>query len=374
MSEAQSPATPMHAIWKFLQHSQESVFDLELITAVAGREVIDALLRARVLIPAGIAGAPRSDNTKLDCERLDASDELVAFDVPRLVTMLQRLYHVDGGPALFPGLGHPKGVFLLGTTPTDWSVTEVFFAPDPMNENLVWFLVGRRCVRARTLVLVPTILGVPDALLLQHHHPGKHVEVRFLEPCVNLRDGEFVMSQRAWPVESQHPPKPFCAILEGTARRNLSQPEYHALIAVGAYDLLIDKTITVAGGLYRCFGRREGQSWEARLSASELAVVVQLITSGRAMRPDEFRLQSGRQTLASRIRLIERARSKIDVDLGHRQWRLIQTLSADTARDKRYFFNPPPGFRCAILVPFGGEESSDRGGTTVVPVTEQQPQ
>ena len=371
MSEVQSPATPMNAIWRFLQQSPQSVFDLKSITAVAGREAVDALLRERILVPARVEHSPLADQSAPGLRRPGSSLEVFAFDMLQLGTMLQRAFRLSGGSALFPGVGHPRGMFLLGTSTTGGRVTEVFFAPQPLHEDLIWFLPARRHLRAYTLILVPTEAGMPDALSPQHHHDaGEHVEVCFLEDCVSLRDGQLVVSSESSPAPIAHPLKPFCACFENGIRRNLSQSQYHAMIgAAAAYGLLIDGTMTVTGGLYRGYASHNGQSREAELSAGEFSVAFKLMTSGRALRPDELR--SGRLTMPTRS--VERMRTKIDVELGYRHWRAFRTLAADSSRDKRYFFNPPPGFKYAILVPFGSQPCPEGDVATVGPDGECQP-
>lgn len=48
---------------------------------------------------------------------------------------------------------------------------------------------------------------------------------------------------------------------------------------------------------------------------------------------------------------VEAARRAIDVNLGRYQWRAVQTLRGDERETKRYLFNPPDGFRFAIVRP-----------------------
>jgi hypothetical protein len=122
-----------------------------------------------------------------------------------------------------------------------------------------------------------------------------------------------------------------------------------ALVARAAeLDLFIDTTITVDGGGHRGVRRDDrGVAEEAALTKHEAAALVELISTRKALRAGDF-ASVGVNAID---KVVERARSKVDVKQGRYKWRAIHTLAADTPEAKRWQFNPPSEMRFAITFP-----------------------
>jgi hypothetical protein len=146
-------------------------------------------------------------------------------------------------------------------------------------------------------------------------------------------------------------PMAACFLLETQGRRALSEAEYRETIANAAsYDLLIDMTRTVAAGRYLA-GRssQAGDFEEVRLKTKFAAIWVEFVERGCALRPTQLKSVSVNHP----DKLIEQARSELDLRFSRYAWRAIHTLRADSREAKRFHFNPPEGFRMAILLPPG---------------------
>ncbi len=209
--------------------------------------------------------------------------------------------------------------------------------------------------RGDALVIVPFGLGLATAAR-DRFGVGQRVELVLLREVLRLEAGAIVgalpephLSLR----EPAGPPygarSPMCVVVDQDGRRPLTAEEYMALVARAPdLDLFIDTTITVDGGRHRGVRRDDrGVTEETALTKHEAAALVELISTRKALRAGDF-ASVGVNALD---KIVERARSKVDVKQGRYKWRSIHTLAADTPEAKRWQFNPPSSLLFAIAAP-----------------------
>jgi hypothetical protein len=90
---------------------------------------------------------------------------------------------------------------------------------------------------------------------------------------------------------------------------------------------------------------------ETTLTPMQAAALIELIERGTALRPKELRSVD----VFRADKLIEKARLAVDVNLSRCAWRAFHTLRGSDREAKRYQFQPPPGFRFAVIRPIGAE-------------------
>src|SRR5262249_49287808 len=107
-----------------------------------------------------------------------------------------------------------------------------------------------------------------------------------------------------------------------------------------------DMTTTVDGGQYpsgyRVIDKRSNKVRfvETKLTPKEAPIIARLIEN----RPKAILMRHLVDTaIDDSDRLIERARTKVDVELTRRNWRGFKTLPGDAPADKMYRFSPPDG-------------------------------
>jgi hypothetical protein len=148
------------------------------------------------------------------------------------------------------------------------------------------------------------------------------------------------------PVESDAEAPGFCMLVGRGGRRAIREDEYRAIVDARDLDLLIDMTGGGAGGTYPAARRDDsGRVSTASLSKNEALALVEIITAGRALRAGELRSIQ----VNAPAKVIEHARRKVDVSLGRRRWRALQTLPGPGAN--QYLFKPPADLRYALLLP-----------------------
>jgi hypothetical protein len=235
--------------------------------------------------------------------------------------------------------------------------------------------IGERGGRAVFLVLLPAfpgfeawLAGRGDALVVvpfggglataarDRFGVGQRVGLVLLRDVLRLEGGTIVGALPEPVLVLREPPgvpygsrSPTCIVIDNDGRRALDAAEYLALVArARELDLFVDTTVTVDGGAHRGLRRDDdGVVQEAALTKHEAAAIVELISTRKALRAGDF----GSLSLNAIDKVVERARSKIDVKQGRYKWRAIHTLAADTPEAKRWQFNPPPGFDFAAIFP-----------------------
>jgi hypothetical protein len=209
--------------------------------------------------------------------------------------------------------------------------------------------------RGDAVVLVPVARGVPTALR-DRSAPGQRVELVTLRDILRVADDALVgalperVLQVREPAAAPYGARPaVCVVIDHEGQRALNADEYRALVARARdLDLFVDTTVTVDGGAHRGLRRNDaGEVEEAALTKHEAAAIVELISSRKALRAGDF----GSVGVNAVGKVVERARSKIDVKQGRYKWRAIHTLAADTPAAKRWQFNPAPEFRFALAIP-----------------------
>jgi hypothetical protein len=209
--------------------------------------------------------------------------------------------------------------------------------------------------RGDALVLVPFGIGAATAVR-DRFGAGQRVELALLRDVLRLEGGAIVGALPE-PILALREPRgvpygslsPTCIVIDNDGRRALDAAEYRALVArARELDLFVDTTVTVEGGAHRGLRRDDdGVVQEAALTKHEAAAIVELISTRKALRAGDF----GSLSLNAIDKVVERARSKVDVKQGRYKWRAIHTLAADTPQAKRWQFNPPSGLRFAVAQP-----------------------
>jgi hypothetical protein len=333
----------MRAFWRLLQHSHRYVFRLETLSQTLGPHLLEVLKLENVLVPVG-TGGPHGPGT----ERVSNGgndDNHMRLSVPDLVALVRRTLRIEGVPLAIPGLGSPREVPAVGTLPLGDAVAEVFLVLQPTSDSAVWFMAARRLMPVKTLLLMPTAEGLPSPLLNLRENGGD-VQLRFLDEAMCLHEGHIVMAPGSVTRRAITSPGPFCNVSDPDGTRQITRPEALALKAMAkTMELFIDTTTSVEGGLYRAYASLDGSSWFEDLPWSQATALIELGTARRPMRVSDFTWVD----VDDRGKLVERARREVDVELKWRCWRAFKTLPGEFPKDKRFFFDPPAGFRYAFL-------------------------
>lgn len=201
------------------------------------------------------------------------------------------------------------------------------------------------------------------SMLFQYDWPGGADELRAaLSYALQMRRGRMITLESLPPwlvarvpgpsqLARRHEPTPWprmdtsvCMLVSHEGTRPIGEVEYRHIMAETCS---LDLFITLVG---RCRGSRRddrGKVEAVELEASGAAALAELIERRMPLRPAELRSV----TVARPLRLIERARKKIDVRRGRYDWRALRTLPGSGADGRRFFFDPPPAFRFAVLRP-----------------------
>jgi hypothetical protein len=133
-------------------------------------------------------------------------------------------------------------------------------------------------------------------------------------------------------------------------RRAIGEAEYRDLVArCGGFDLFIDTMSKVEAGRYRAVRRlTDGTSEETALTHQQAHAIIELVERRKGLRAAEL---SALSAYGSPEKQVEAARRAVDVKLGRYQWRAVQLLEGDDRKANRYVFNPPDGFRFAVVRP-----------------------
>ena len=225
----------------------------------------------------------------------------------------------------------------------------VFFARQP---GLPGFAAWLQSLPT-ALVLVPTARSLPAGLTLRFS-PGNAVELRPLDTELHL-DGYAFVAAAAGPLltfkdsmrASYEVAGAVCEVVDQDGRRSLSAAGYVALVAdTSQFDLFLDTTVAVEGGGHRGSRRLpDGTVEEVVLTKHEAAAIIELVTTGRALRAGDFKTV----TVNAVDKVVERARRKLDVRLGRYEWRAIHTLAGATPEAKRWQFRGAGVGRWAVV-------------------------
>ena len=367
---------PLHELLRLVEQAKSPTMLVSQWRARIGGELTPLLVRLGVLVereptPSHPCGGPWGDGCPRRvvenhgctshpfvavCGRDDGScpevllraedREVLALSIDGLVRVLRRTLGIGGtierDEAGFPDarrIGERGG-------------RAVFLALSPAFPGFDAWLAAR----GDALVLAPFGLGLPTSVR-DRFGAGQRVELVLLPDVLRLEDGgaivgalpEALLSLR----EPGGPPyavrSPMCVVVDQDGRRPLTAEEYMALVARAAeLDLFIDMTITVDGGGHRGVRRDDrGVAEETALTKHEAAALVELISTRKALRAGDF-ASVGVNAID---KVVERARSKVDVKQGRYKWRAIHTLAADTPEAKRWQFNPPEAMRFAVVRP-----------------------
>jgi hypothetical protein len=375
MMIARAERAPLHEVLRLMEQAKSPTMLASQWRGRIGAELTTSLVRLGVLVekaplPSHPCGGPWSDGCPRRvvenhgstsqpfvavCGRGDGScreillsaedRETFALSVDGVVRVVRRALGIGGAierdDAGFPDarrLGERAG-------------RSVFLALSPAFPGFEAWLAAR----GDALVLVPFGVGLATAVR-DRFGVGQRVELVLLRDVLRLETGVMVGALPE-PILSIREPagapygsrSPTCIVIDNDGRRALDAAEYRALVArARELDLFLDMTITVDGGAHRGLRRDDdGAVQEAGLTKHEAAAIVELISTRKALRAGDF----GSLSLNAIDKVVERARSKIDVKQGRYKWRAIHTLAADTPEAKRWQFNPPPHLRFAVASP-----------------------
>lgn len=116
------------------------------------------------------------------------------------------------------------------------------------------------------------------------------------------------------------------------------------------YDLFVNFLTPTEGGYLAGRTDAKGKFEDVALTMMEAAIIAELMHERKPVRAVALKCvrQGG---IASPVRIIEKARGMLDVKTGARSWRAIRTITHVGGDDttKEFFFDPPSGFRWAVL-------------------------
>lgn len=333
-----------------------------------GAHLVEALLRGGVLTSGGLAthlpcplggcarrvvALPDSGLVGL-CEREDGAGceelrvtpeqaELLVVSDEGLVRQLRRALRLGGTTQ--PDAGFP-GALLLG----EGAGGPVFFARQP---GLAGFEAWLGSLAEGT-VWVPTRRWAPPAVLQRFRAPP--VEVRVLDGALRLEGHQLVVPWEPPQLLVRDVAAPrlvasapvVCEVLDGQGRRPLTAAAYAELVAEAeSFDLFLDTTTATRGGSYPGLRRLEDGTVErVALTKHEAAVIVELVTTGRALRAGDFKTL----TVGAVDKVVEHARRKLDVKFGRYEWRAIHTLQGASKEAKQWQFRPEGLGRWGVVV------------------------
>ncbi len=269
---------------------------------------------------------------------LTADDRRVlALSVDGLVRQLRRALGITGTTATEPA-GFPATLRIgeLGSH-------AAFLARSPATPGFEGWLGAR----GEAVVLVPNGRHVGPALR-ERFGVGQRVQLLPIgEQVLLTADGLKVRASSPPAVERS---AAWCTIVDQDGTRSATRQEYEALVAKRTeLDLFLDLTVTAeAGGHPGSMRDAGGQVVDVVLTKHEAAAIAELVTMRKAMRGGDFRTVGA----TDRVKVVERARRKLDLPLSRYSWRSIHTLPADTPEAKRFHFNPPLGLRFTLCRAF----------------------
>lgn len=135
-----------------------------------------------------------------------------------------------------------------------------------------------------------------------------------------------------------------CVVYSHNGRQELTSTELRNLVAdPSQYDLFLDLTDLGEGGRHRANKRNSaGKAESVLLSRNEALALVELVQAGRSLEPRDFRSV----VVSHVVKLVERARNKIDIKHGRYTWRAIKTQRGT----KAFRFQPPATMKWLVVV------------------------
>lgn len=366
----------MRALLRSLQGGATTGGLRSSLDAELGREVVDALIGAKLLVrgaratrfpcPRGGSRCPREvvpnvgdpahpfvavpGGDELCCEPVPIAEADLAtwtFSYRAFATELARLFGIEGDanvrdevfPATFAlGRGHYAGL-----------ARDVFLSLNLMGAAPVAFLRARLAQGLATLVLAHTRSRFVSPEIDAHFRAGTVVVV-YLDEVLALRGG------RVTKLEAESPPgaaradagPAFCTVIDAGGRRSVDEAEYRRIVArAEEFDLFLDTTTTVDGGRYAC-GRREGGVFVRRAVTPQQGLAyAELVQRRTPLRAAEIVALRG---VNHPEKLVEYARKEIDVPLSRYKWRATELLRGDGGKAKQYWFKPPAELRWVVLL------------------------
>jgi hypothetical protein len=274
--------------------------------------------------------------------------QLVAslLDLGRAVRRLLGLEgELAGGDASMPRTLH------LGRAPREAGAPlDVLLTRAAWNAGFAGMLAERAAHARPTLVLAPTATGVRSDLVARYAGPG-HMRLAFLEDMLAVRAGKLALAQGAEGLAAPAPRVLICRALTERGERALDRTAYDALRATEPpFDLRLDLIHAVHGQPVVAWRRdAEGHAERVELTRHEAEALAELIER-RA--PTEARELACLRAagLHDPVRVVERARQKVDVHVSRYAWRAFVT-SGGSGQERAFHFAPPAGFRYACLLP-----------------------
>lgn len=288
----------------------------------------------------------------LDEEVPSCELEVLAAESGVLARWLREQLRASGVPLRF----EQPGFHGLGRVPWQDAVREGVLITGVVPHKLPPVLRELREVAPFSVVFVPEIQQL-SAELRGAHSARSSVTLVGLDELLELRGGQLdlrrsTMGVREPPAPPYQASPPMAQVHEANGQRELTRSAYDALVSQRAsFDLFLDQSQPGPRRNFLALTRdATGAAKEVRLSAKEMAVLIELIRAPLGLKLAEFKSVDVRAP----DRLIERARSKIEGRAGRGGWRLFKTLAGVEEGTQRYAFQPPAGFRFAAIVPLNG--------------------
>ena len=277
-------------------------------------------------------------------------DQLVG-SMPALAHAVRRLLGLGGelvaGDPSMPNTLHLGHLPREGGTPVDVLVTRAAW-----DRGFGGMLIERAAGARPSLVLAPTATYVRPDLVGRYAGPGR-VRLAFLEDLLAVRGGELALAEGAEGLAGAAPRGLFCRALTERGERALDRAGYDAWRAAEPppFDLLLD-LIYASHGQPVAAWRRDawGRAERVELTRHEAEALAELIERGVPTEARELACLRG-AGLHDPVRVVERARQKVDVRASRYAWRAFIT-SGGSGPGRAFHFAPPADFRYACLVRF----------------------
>ena len=297
---------------------------------------------------------PRS----IDCQPVDVTYDttrLLKFNQHGLTNTLRTLLNLQGEATHFE---YGKlTIFRLGRKGQFPNTQDFYLVLNPDSPSFDLFLRELPVHYADTWVFVPSWEQISPDMRVQFSVKKSvtiwalsdllHIEQNCLQLSCLLRKSH--QRFQPFPGEPQHIPQspPVCLLHCHDGSWLLNRDEYQLLCDHTAhFHFMIDMTAPSPKGHYNAWRSCHGLPESRELSGSEAHALSHLITSAKPLLPRQIQ---GLQHHQQAAKVVERARSKIDLGLGRCDWRAFQTISEDGLQ--RFCFRPKPNLRWALLLP-----------------------
>ncbi|HEU4406812.1 MAG TPA: hypothetical protein VFS43_16210 [Polyangiaceae bacterium] len=213
-------------------------------------------------------------------------------------------------------------------------------------------LLAERAAHPRpSLVLAPTAAHVRSDLVARYAAPGR-VQLAFLEDILTARGGELALSEGGRALLEPAARASLCRALTDRGERALDRAAYDAFLRdeAHAFDFVLD-AVDVSRGRHATAWRRDerGGLERVELTRHEAEALAELVERAAVTRAGELACLRA-AGVHDAVRVVERARQKVDVRVARYAWRAFATIGG-RGDERAYHFAPPPGFRYACLLP-----------------------